>query len=108
MVKVIKAKANDALKIIHDLQRAGAGTKQRRALSSCASKYNAVLIADVPQATEALQKGNPKFAEDGANDAANEATNCESGFSGNSPLTKQNNAMHDVAAITAAIVRLLL
>ncbi|KOM49135.1 hypothetical protein LR48_Vigan07g283900 [Vigna angularis] len=51
---------------------------------------------------------NPKFAEDGANDAANEATFCESDFSGNSPLTKQNNAMHDVTAITAAIVRLLL
>ncbi|KOM33406.1 hypothetical protein LR48_Vigan01g296200 [Vigna angularis] len=108
MVKVMKAKANDALKIIHDLQGKGAGPKQRRALSSCASKYKAVLIADVPQATEALQKGDPKFAEDGANDAANEATFCESDFSGNSPLTKQNNAMHDVAAITAAIVRLLL
>ncbi|BAT97698.1 hypothetical protein VIGAN_09121900 [Vigna angularis var. angularis] len=51
---------------------------------------------------------NPKFAEDGANDAANEATFCESDFSGNSPLTKQNNAMHDVTAITAAIARLLL
>ncbi|BAT82787.1 hypothetical protein VIGAN_03285000 [Vigna angularis var. angularis] len=61
----------------------GAGPKQRRALSSCASKYKAVLIADVPQATEALQKGDPKFAEDGANDAANEATFCESDFSGN-------------------------
>ncbi|XP_017418985.2 cell wall / vacuolar inhibitor of fructosidase 1 [Vigna angularis] len=108
MVKVMKAKANDALKIIHDLQGKGAGPKQRRALSSCASKYKAVLIADVPQATEALQKGDPKFAEDGANDAANEATFCESDFSRNSPLTKQNNAMHDVTAITAAIVRLLL
>jgi len=108
MVNVMKAKANDALKTIHDLQREGAGAKQRRALSSCDSKYKAVLIADVPQATEALKKGNPKFAEDGANDAANEAKYCESDFSGNSPLTKQNNAMHDVAAVTAAIVRLLL
>ncbi|KAG4932171.1 hypothetical protein AAZX31_17G035400 [Glycine max] len=111
MVKEMKAKANDALKRIHELQRVGAsGPKQRRALSSCADKYKAVLIADVPQATEALQKGDPKFAEDGANDAANEATYCETDFSaaGNSPLTKQNNAMHDVAAVTAAIVRLLL
>nr|KYP52607.1 Pectinesterase inhibitor [Cajanus cajan] len=108
MVKVIKAKANDALKIIHELQRVGSGPKQRKALSSCADKYKAILIADVPQATEALQKGDPKFAEDGANDAANEATYCENEFSGKSPLTKQNNAMHDVAAVTAAIVRLLL
>ncbi|KAK7388029.1 hypothetical protein VNO78_22830 [Psophocarpus tetragonolobus] len=108
MVGVMKAKANDALKTIYELQRVRAGPKQKRALASCADKYKAVLIADVPQATEALQKGDPKFAEDGANDAANEATFCETDFSGNSPLTKQNNAMHDVAAITAAIVRLLL
>ncbi|ESW26406.1 hypothetical protein PHAVU_003G117400 [Phaseolus vulgaris] len=108
MVNVIKAKAYDTLKIIHDLQKKGGGPKQQEALSSCASKYNTVLVADVAQATEALLKGNPKFAENGANDAANEATYCESDFSGNSPLTKQNNAMHDVAAVTAAIVRLLL
>ncbi|KAJ1403053.1 Pectinesterase inhibitor domain [Sesbania bispinosa] len=109
MVRVMKARANDALNKIHELQRVGAGgPKQKRALSSCASKYNAILIADIPQATEALQKGDPKFAEDGANDAANEATYCESEFSGKSPLTKQNNAMHDVAAVTASIVRLLL
>ena len=110
MVKEMKAKANYALKRIQELQRVGAGpNKQRRALSSCVDKYKTVLIADVPQATEALQKGDPKFAEDGANDAANEATYCETDFSaGNSPLTKQNNAMHDVAAVTAAIVRLLL
>ncbi|RDX94088.1 Cell wall / vacuolar inhibitor of fructosidase 1, partial [Mucuna pruriens] len=103
MVKVMKAKANDALRRIHELQRVGSGPQERKALSSCADKYKAVLIADVPQATEALQKGDPKFAEDGANDAANEATYCESDFSGKSPLTKQNNAMHDVAAVTAAI-----
>ncbi|ESW26405.1 hypothetical protein PHAVU_003G117300 [Phaseolus vulgaris] len=108
MVNVIKAKANDALKIIHDLQKKGGGPKQQGALSSCASNYNAVLVGDVPKATYALQAGDPKFAEDGANDAANEATYCENGFSGNSPLTKQNNAMHDVAVVTAAIVRLLL
>ncbi|KAK7348026.1 hypothetical protein VNO80_22574 [Phaseolus coccineus] len=108
MVNVMKAKAYDALKIIHDLQKKGAGPKQQGALKSCASNYNAVLVADIPEATEALQKGDPKFAENGANDAANEATYCEDEFSGNSPLTKQNNAMHDVAAVTAAIVRLLL
>ncbi|KAK7363447.1 hypothetical protein VNO77_05590 [Canavalia gladiata] len=108
MVKVMKAKANEGLKKIHELQRLRQGPKQQRALSSCASKYRAILIADIPEATEALQKGDPKFAENGANDAANEATYCEDDFSGKSLLTKQNNDMHDVAAVTAAIVRLLL
>jgi len=106
MVKVMKAKANDGFNRIHQLQRLGNGA--RKALSSCGDKYRAILIADIPQAIEALEKGDPKFAEDGANDAANEATYCESEFNGKSPLTKQNNAMHDVSAVTASIVRQLL
>ncbi|KAL1334965.1 hypothetical protein HN51_063916 [Arachis hypogaea] len=104
MVKVMRSKANDAINMIHELQR----SRPSQALSSCASKYNAIVIGDIPEATEALAKGDPKFAENGANDAANEATFCENGFNGKSPLTQQNNAMHDVSAVTAAIVRLLL
>jgi pectinesterase inhibitor-like protein len=106
MVKVMKAKANDGLNKIHQLQRLGNGA--RKALNSCGDKYRAILVADIPQAIEALEKGDPKFAEDGANDAANEATYCENEFNGKSPLTKQNNAMHDVASVTAAMVRQLL
>lgn len=106
MVKVMKAKANEGLSKIHELQRVGNGA--RKALNSCSDKYKAILVADIPQAIEALQKGDPKFAEDGANDAANEANYCESGFYGKSPLTKQNNAMHDVSSVAAAIVRELL
>ncbi|OIW00163.1 hypothetical protein TanjilG_29153 [Lupinus angustifolius] len=102
MVKVIETKANVALNKIHELQKSGSSA----GLTSCASKYNAILVADIPSATEALQKGNPKFAEDGANDAANEATYCQSDLPG--PLTAENGAVHDVAAVTAAIVRLLL
>ncbi|KAE9609992.1 putative pectinesterase inhibitor domain-containing protein [Lupinus albus] len=56
MVKVMETKANDALNKIHDLQNAGSSA----GLSSCASKYNAILVADIPSATEALQKGNPQ------------------------------------------------
>ncbi|CAJ1940798.1 unnamed protein product [Sphenostylis stenocarpa] len=108
MVKVMKAKVNDGLKRIHDLQKGGAGPNLKKALSSCADSYNSVLTTDIPEATEALQKGNPKFAQDGANDAANEANYCEEDFSGHSPLTQQNNALHDSAAITSAIIRLLL
>lgn len=107
MVKVMKAKANDGLNKIHQLQRVR-NIGARKALSSCGDKYKAILVADIPQAIEALEKGDPKFAEDGANDAANEASYCESEFNGKSPLTIQNNAMHDVSAVTAAMVRQLL
>ncbi|XP_004508119.1 cell wall / vacuolar inhibitor of fructosidase 1-like [Cicer arietinum] len=105
MVNVIKTKASIALNKIHQIIGRSA---QKVALNSCVDKYNAVLVADIPQAIQALQRGNPKFAEDGANDAAVEANSCENGFSGKSPLTAENRATQDAAAITAAIVRLLL
>ncbi|KAI4335008.1 hypothetical protein L6164_013697 [Bauhinia variegata] len=108
MVQVMKAKANDATNKINQLLRASTDPKQKQALSSCADKYKAVLVADVPMAVEALQKGDPKFAEEGANDAAIEANSCEQDFAGKSPLTSYNNAMHDVATVAAAIVRNLL
>ncbi|TKY54270.1 Cell wall / vacuolar inhibitor of fructosidase 1 [Spatholobus suberectus] len=108
MVNVIKTKANNALEKIHQLLRESPEPGQKEALSLCADRYKAILEADVAQAIAALQKGDPKFAEDGANDAAVEATACENSFSGKSPLTNDNNAMHDVAATTAAIVRQLL
>ncbi|KAI9123291.1 hypothetical protein K1719_006180 [Acacia pycnantha] len=110
MVDAMKAKANQALAKIHrELQRKSLSDSEKQALSSCAEQYRAVLIADVPEAIAALQKGDPKFAEDGANDAALEANSCESGFSyGKSPLTQENHALHDIAQVTAAIVRNLL
>lgn len=77
-------------------------------MGACVNSYDAILIADVPKATEALQKGDPKFAEEGSIDAANEAKACECGFFGKSPITDYNNVVHDVAAITTAIVKVLL
>ncbi|KAK7268028.1 hypothetical protein RIF29_20711 [Crotalaria pallida] len=102
MVNVIKGRATDALNKIHALQKGGS----KPGLDSCASSYNAILVGDVQQATQALKFGDPKFAVDGANDAAIEADSCQHDFPG--PLTAQNEAMHDVAVVTAAIARLLL
>ncbi|XP_050918514.1 cell wall / vacuolar inhibitor of fructosidase 1-like [Lathyrus oleraceus] len=107
MVNVIKSKANIAVNKINQL-KGSIPPAQKVALKSCADKYNAILVADVPQATEALQKGDPKFAVDAANDAAIEANGCENGFSGKSPLTAENNVVRDASAITSAICRLLL
>ncbi|KAI5415532.1 cell wall / vacuolar inhibitor of fructosidase 1 [Lathyrus oleraceus] len=107
MVNVIKSKANIAVNKINQL-KGSIPPAQKVALKSCADKYNAILVADVPQATEALQKGDPKFAVDAANDAAIEANGCENGFSGKSPLTAENNVVRDASTITSAICRLLL
>lgn len=102
---MMNTNANSALNKIQQLQ-VGVGGTQKMALSSCAGKYNRILIA-IPQAIEALQKGDPKLAKDVANDAINEVNSCESDFSENSPITKQNDDMLAVAIITAFIVGLL-
>jgi len=107
MVNVMKTKANDGLNKIHQLI-AGGPPGQQAALKSCAEEYNTIVVYNVPNAISALQKGDPKFAEEAANDAANEANDCERGFSGNSPLTTENNVMHDASVITSAIVKILL
>ncbi|CAJ2654066.1 unnamed protein product [Trifolium pratense] len=108
MVDIIKSKANTTLNKINQLIKKKQEPSQKEALNSCAGRYKAILVADVPKSVAALKQGDPKFAEDGANDAAVEATTCENGFKGKSPLSNENIAMHDVAAITAAIVKQLL
>lgn len=103
-------KAKAASKRIAELQHGKrVGGMKMTALNNCAQMYKTILEADIPEAIEALEKGDPKFAEDGTNDAANEATYCEEDFpAGQSPITQFNKDMHDVSAIAAAITRLLL
>ncbi|KAJ7980420.1 Pectinesterase inhibitor-like protein [Quillaja saponaria] len=108
MVDVMNSKATQTLNHINKLLQRSLGHKVKVALSDCARKYIAILKADVPEAAEGLDKGDFKFAEDGANDAAIEANSCERGFSGKSILTQMNIQVHDVAEVLAAIVRLLL
>lgn len=108
MVNVINTKANTTLKKILQLIP-GSTPRQEFALKTRAIEYNTIIIYNVPTAISALQKGNPKLAEELANDAANEADDCESQiFSGKSPLTTENNVMHDASVITSAIVKILL
>ncbi|CAK7325275.1 unnamed protein product [Dovyalis caffra] len=106
MVGVLKAKSTSTLNLINQKLKKSPALKQP--LTSCARKYGAILTGDIPQATEALQKGDPKFAESGANDAAIEADTCEAGFKGRSPITASNKLVHDISGVTAAIVRNLL
>ena len=106
MVDIVRAKASTTLKFINqELKRS---PELRRPLRFCASSYDAILTADIPEAIEALQKGDPKFAENGTNDAAVEASSCEDSFQGKSPLTKLNKAVHDTSVVASAITRLLL
>ena len=71
----------------------------------------AVVKADVPSAIQALDGGQPKFAEDGMADTVVEAEACERSFSGRgqkSPLTQMNKDIENVANVARAIIRMLL
>ncbi|KAJ1406692.1 Pectinesterase inhibitor domain [Sesbania bispinosa] len=105
MVDEIKAKSNSVLNKINQLLKEGG---EKKALSSCAFKYRVILEVDVPRATQALRFGDPKFAEQAANDSGLDAKSCEESFSGKSPLTNENAFMRTVADVTSAIVKLLL
>ena len=83
--------------------------KGKKALKGCLEVYeNGVLKADIPSAMEALQKGNPKFGEQGMNDAAIVAESCERSFGGASPISSLNKNVSDLSRVSSAIVRLLL
>ncbi|KAI3687645.1 hypothetical protein L1987_81345 [Smallanthus sonchifolius] len=103
MVSATKAKSTRAIQQIKSLYR--------RALNECAQMYIAVIQADVPSAMQALDGGQPKFAEDGMADTAVEAQACERSFiehGQKSPLTKMNKDIENVANVARAIIRMLL
>ncbi|PIN23254.1 hypothetical protein CDL12_04020 [Handroanthus impetiginosus] len=107
MVDAVKAKTKEALsavnKLIHSHDR-----KLSEAAQQCVDAYNGVLKGDVPEAVEALTKGDPKFAENGMADAVVEADSCDSAFETRSPLSGMNKALRDRAVVARAIIRNLL
>lgn len=109
LVDVVKSKAEAAMSAVEDLRRRH--PEMRSALDQCSRSYNAVVVADVPEAVEALTKGVPKFAESGMADAAWEAEICERSFqmvAGTTPLSGVNKEMHDLAEVAVGIIRILL
>ncbi|KAM3707951.1 hypothetical protein ACB098_02G064400 [Castanea mollissima] len=108
MVNVLNTTTTQTLIHINSLLQSQRN-EVKEALLSCVENYKiGVLTADVPVSIEALTKGNPKFADQGTQDAANESNSCEEGFSGNSPLTVENTNINNVAKVANAIVKLLL
>ncbi|KAK9939822.1 hypothetical protein M0R45_016506 [Rubus argutus] len=76
--------------------------------SSASADVSGLALIMVGCANQAITTGNPKFAEQAMNEAANEANSCEDEFSRGSPLTYENKAVADVAGVASAIVRILL
>ncbi|KAL2459745.1 Cell wall/vacuolar inhibitor of fructosidase 1 [Forsythia ovata] len=107
MVDAVKAKAKETRNAIQKLK--GSRPELRNPLNECTKGYNAILEADVPEAVEALTKGDPKFAENGMADSSVETVLCEDRFKqGKSPLTRLNKAVRDLSDVARAIIRNLL
>ncbi|KAJ8560470.1 hypothetical protein K7X08_022330 [Anisodus acutangulus] len=112
MVDAIKSKANQAAITISKLRRSNPPAAWKDALKNCAFSYKVILTASMPEAIEALTKGDPKFAEDGMVGSSGEAQECENYFNGSgikyTPLSKLNIAVHKLSDVGRAIVRNLL
>ncbi|CAH9120457.1 unnamed protein product [Cuscuta epithymum] len=108
MVDAVKSKANQTAAVISGLRPGG--SKPAAALKECAFQYKVILTVSVPEAVEALTKGDPKFAEDGVVGSASCAAACETAFTtaGKSPLTDLNKAVQDLSDVARAIIRNLL
>ncbi|KAM1086488.1 hypothetical protein ACFX2B_011988 [Malus domestica] len=104
-VDIAKDKATDTANRINELLKQSPSDQR---LKTCATFYHTILVADVPEASQGFKLGNPKFAEQGMNDAADATEACEKEFSSKSPLTDKNKVVHDLSSIAAAIARLLL
>lgn len=107
VVDAVKAKATSMVTTINKLKKSKPEYKQE--LEDCSTRYNAILKADVPEAIEGLKKGDPKFAEDGMNDAAIEAEFCENNFqTSKTPLSSENQTVYNLSVVARAIIRMLL
>ncbi|ESQ30791.1 hypothetical protein EUTSA_v10011825mg [Eutrema salsugineum] len=106
LVDKIKGLATKTLNEINGLYKRRPELKH--ALDECSRRYKTILNADVPEAIEAISKGVPKFGEDGVIDAGVEASVCERGFIGKSPLTNLTKSMQRISNVARAIVRMLL
>ncbi|KAE8733141.1 Poly(A) polymerase, putative isoform 1 [Hibiscus syriacus] len=106
----LKAKATATLRQITGLLKVTKDPNLKMALSECVDYYNAIVKYDIPEAIEAVVKGDPKFGVEGANDAANEADACRRRFKNQPkfPIYGSNKVVHDLSAVVASIVQLLL
>ncbi|EEF36859.1 cell wall / vacuolar inhibitor of fructosidase 1 [Ricinus communis] len=111
MVHTIDAKATHTLNRINELlEQSQRGSrshdqKEQQELRDCADRYNEILKGDVPQAMQALHKGNFRSAKERTFDAAAEAISCEEEFSGQSPLSDMNMKVHDISVVAASILK---
>lgn len=110
MGDILLACATEELSYIEGLIKQAPEPELERSLAYCAELYIPVVKYTLPQALDALSKGEYKFANYGIADVAKEADACEKKFSGStdSPVTDRNNLVESLSEVAKAIVNVLL
>ncbi|CAL1397475.1 unnamed protein product [Linum trigynum] len=110
MLDAVRTKATAAEGRIKQLMKAARSSAMRKHLGACAEIYDVIINDEIPEAVQAVRLGDPKFGEEAMNDSAAEPGSCDDEFGAGkaSPLAEQNQAVRGAAAVTAAIIRLLL
>ncbi|KAK4857160.1 hypothetical protein QYF36_025194 [Acer negundo] len=110
MATTVLKNATDTLNYIEGLIKQTQDPQQERALAVCAELYIPVVKYVLPQAIEALSRGQFGFAKYNIADVGKQADNCEKGFSGSSaksPLTDRNTLVRNLSDIVVAIINVL-
>ena len=100
MVDKVGGIATDTRNKVDELLKNSPGDQ---ALKNCVDKYNVVLQTNVPQASTAINQGNPNMAAQLMNDVGAKADSCETGFPSRSPVIDMNKSVLDMAAVAAAM-----
>ncbi|GMJ05427.1 hypothetical protein like AT3G17130 [Hibiscus trionum] len=111
MANILLSNATDTLSYIRAQINEASDPRMERALAYCAELYIPVVKYNLPQAIDALSKGQFEFASDGISDAAKQADACEKNFSGPmklEALSERNKLLHSLSDVAVAIVKLLL
>ncbi|OAY27627.1 cell wall / vacuolar inhibitor of fructosidase 1 [Manihot esculenta] len=106
---LVLSNATDTLSYIQELIKQGADTQLQKPLANCAELYIPVVKYNLPQAIDALLRGQFGFTSYLLSDAGKQAKDCEKNFSGSdqSPLTERNKLVSNLCDVAVAILKLL-
>lgn len=110
MAGSVLASASRTLDRIQELLGQAPDPESERPLAYCAELYIPVVKYTLPQAIDALDKGQLGFAVYGLSDAAKEVEACEknlAGQGGASPVTEGNEQVRNLVDVALAIIKIL-
>ncbi|GAV71688.1 PMEI domain-containing protein [Cephalotus follicularis] len=110
MANILLSNVTDTLNYIQVLIKQTTDQQLEKALANCAELYIPEVKYNLPQAIDALMKGDYAFANYVISDAAKEADACERSFSDStkSPLTCRNQLVSNLCDVAVGILNVLL